>query len=473
MSEKIPTSFLNHAAEILADTSHGLSGSKIVEYCNAWAVDSNVDTPHSSYPFDAPNKRTALQQNLAAFPPSVQYRILLDFCDRLGFPRRNEVETLHKKLIERFGPLFSDDEKVTMSATVASAPNPLPPIRAESQKNKAIQVFLCHASDDKAYVRKLYQRLKSDGFSPWLDEEDLIAGQDWQLEIQRAVRNTDVVLVCLSRRSTTKSGYVQKEIRIALDVADEQPEGTIYLIPAKLEECEIPDRLRRWQWVNLHDQDGYERLLISLKNRANNMTPATITSEQQMHRISSHPVILESLLLNKTEKRKENSEMARKAFYSFHYIPDNWRASQVRNIGVIEGNSPVSDNDWETVKKGGDTAIQNWIDSQLKGKSCMIVLIGANTAGRKWIKYEIEKAWNEGKGVLGIHIHNLKNKDGDQSTKGSNPFDDFTMKRDSKKLSSIVKVYDPPFSTSTNVYNHIKDNLEDWVEKAIYIRDNY
>ncbi|HBS44085.1 MAG TPA: hypothetical protein DEA91_05740, partial [Paenibacillus sp.] len=96
--------------------------------------------------------------------------------------------------------------------------------------------------------------------------------------------------------------------------------------------------------------------------------------------------------------------MARKAFYSFHYKPDNWRASQVRNIGAIEGNSSISDNDWEEVEKGGDKAIQDWIDKQLKGRSCTIVLIGEKTAGRKWIKYEIKKSWNQSKGVLGIYI---------------------------------------------------------------------
>ena len=96
--------------------------------------------------------------------------------------------------------------------------------------------------------------------------------------------------------------------------------------------------------------------------------------------------------------------MARKAFYSFHYIPDNWRASQVRNMGAIEGNIPVSDNDWEEITKGGDKAIQKWIDGQINGKSCAIVLIGTNTAGRKWIKYEIKKSWNDGKGVLGIWL---------------------------------------------------------------------
>lgn len=165
--------------------------------------------------------------------------------------------------------------------------------------------------------------------------------------------------------------------------------------------------------------------------------------------------------------------MARKVFFSFHYKPDNWRAAQVRNMGVIEGNSPVSDNDWEKIKKGGDTAIKNWIDGQLKGRSCTIVLIGANTAGRKWIKYEIEKSWNDGKGVLGIYIHNLKDKEGNQSPKGRNPFDDFTVNKDGKKLSSIVKAYDPPYSISTNVYNYIKENLEKWVEEAISIRDDY
>lgn len=165
--------------------------------------------------------------------------------------------------------------------------------------------------------------------------------------------------------------------------------------------------------------------------------------------------------------------MSRKVFYSFHFIPDSWRASQVRNIGIVEGNQPVSDNDWEDVKKGGNDAIQKWINNQLHGRSCTIVLIGKNTAGRKWIKYEIEKSWNDGKGVVGIYVHNLKNANGEQTSKGNNPFDDFTMKRDGKKLSSIVKVYDPPYSDSTDVYDYIKNNLESWVEEAISIRENY
>lgn len=163
--------------------------------------------------------------------------------------------------------------------------------------------------------------------------------------------------------------------------------------------------------------------------------------------------------------------MARKVFYSFHYIPDNWRASQVRNIGAVEGNQPAKDNDWESVKRGGDAAIQKWIDGQLEGRSCAVVLIGSETAGRKWITYEINKAWNDGKGVLGIYIHNLKDVAGEQSKKGANPLDHVTFKSTGAKLSTVAKTYDPPYSTSTNVYNHIKENLSAWIEEAIKIRN--
>lgn len=112
--------------------------------------------------------------------------------------------------------------------------------------------------------------------------------------------------------------------------------------------------------------------------------------------------------------------MARKCFYGFHYDADAWRASQVRNMGVIEGNAPVSNNDWETVKKGGDKAIEKWIADQLSGKSCAVVLVGAQTASRKWVIHEIKKAWNASKGVVGVRIHNLKNASGYVGTSGAN-----------------------------------------------------
>ena len=161
----------------------------------------------------------------------------------------------------------------------------------------------------------------------------------------------------------------------------------------------------------------------------------------------------------------------RRTFFSFHYRPDNWRAAQVRNMGVVEGNSPVSDNDWETVIGRGETAIKRWIDDQMYGKSCVIVLIGSQTSGRKWIKYEIEKAWDDGRGLLGIYIHNLRDHNEFQSAKGANPF--YNVYNNGTRLSAIVNAHDPGYKLSKNVYAHIADNIADWVEEAIAIRARY
>jgi outer membrane protein assembly factor BamD (BamD/ComL family) len=137
-----------------------------------------------------------------------------------------------------------------------------------SPTKRPLKVFLCHASGDKPPVRDLYRRLAAEGVDAWLDQEKLLPGQDWRLEIPRAVQESDVVVVCLSNKSITKEGYVQKEIKFALDIAEEKPDGAIFLIPARLEDCGVPERLSRWQWVDLYEENGFIRLLRSLKLRA-------------------------------------------------------------------------------------------------------------------------------------------------------------------------------------------------------------
>lgn len=164
--------------------------------------------------------------------------------------------------------------------------------------------------------------------------------------------------------------------------------------------------------------------------------------------------------------------MARHTFFSFHYKPDNSRAAQVRNMGVVEGNKPVSDNDWEKVTKKGDAAIKKWIADQLHGRSCTVVLVGSNTAGRKWVNHEIVTSWEDGMGVVGIHIHGLKNLDGETTAKGSNPFDPIGYGDTGKKLSSVVKCYTPSGSNSKERYAWIKKYLENAVEEAIEIRNS-
>ena len=142
----------------------------------------------------------------------------------------------------------------------------------------------------------------------------------------------------------------------------------------------------------------------------------------------------------------------------------------VRNIGVIEGNRPATDNDWEQVIAGGDAAIKRWIDDQLQNRSCTVVLVGNDTANRKWINYEIVQSWNKGMGVVGIRIHGLENREQKTAIIGSNPFDYITHGTSGKKLSSIVKCYDPVGATSKERYDWISKYLADAVEEAIAIR---
>jgi TIR domain-containing protein len=130
-----------------------------------------------------------------------------------------------------------------------------------------LRVFLCHYEEDKQAVRRLYQTLHNEGMHPWLDEEELLPGQDWRQAITKAVHTSDVIIVCLSQVAITKAGFSQKQIKYALDLADEQPEGTIFIIPAKLEPCDTPNRLSQWQAVDLFDANGADKLLRALRAR--------------------------------------------------------------------------------------------------------------------------------------------------------------------------------------------------------------
>jgi TIR domain/Bacterial SH3 domain len=149
------------------------------------------------------------------------------------------------------------------------------------QEPRTLKVFLCHSSDVKPIVRELYEKLNAEGWiDPWLDEEKLNPGDSWAYEIEKAVEETEIILVCLSKQSVNKEGYVQRELRVALDFADYKPEGTVFIIPIRLEECDLPRRLRSWQYADYFPEDNrdhsYEKLLNGLKKRANGLGIVTV-----------------------------------------------------------------------------------------------------------------------------------------------------------------------------------------------------
>jgi len=152
-------------------------------------------------------------------------------------------------------------------------------VEAPNDQFAKLRVFLCHSSEDKPAVRSLYNRLVKLGVDCWLDERKLLAGQHWQREIRRALKDAHVVIICLSSKSVKRKGYMQKELKDALEIAQEYPDGTIYIIPARLDDCLVPEGLSHLQWVDIYEDKGYNCLLESLQFRANEMIDSEDTPE--------------------------------------------------------------------------------------------------------------------------------------------------------------------------------------------------
>ena len=149
----------------------------------------------------------------------------------------------------------------------------------------AVQIFLSHAREDEEKVEKLYQKLSAAGFKPWMDKKDILPGERWRDSIRRAIRSSDFVLGCLSAQSVNKRGYLQKEVRLALDIWQEKLDSDIYLIPVRLEDCQVPESLCDFQYVNLFEEDGWTRLVkaiqVGMERRAEASTPIVPESPER------------------------------------------------------------------------------------------------------------------------------------------------------------------------------------------------
>lgn len=145
-------------------------------------------------------------------------------------------------------------------------------------------------------------------------------------------------------------------------------------------------------------------------------------------------------------------------FYSFHYGNDSWRVQQIRNIGVLDDADVVAAQEWESVRCQTDVAIEKWIDSAMSYKRAVVVLIGSETASRRWVQYEIRRAWELKRPLLGIRIHDLKDQYGNTDLLGENPFYNLDFQR--------IPVFDPSGLESTAKFADIRRNLSTWVKQG-------
>lgn len=157
--------------------------------------------------------------------------------------------------------------------------------------------------------------------------------------------------------------------------------------------------------------------------------------------------------------------MAKSAFFSFHYDRDAWRVQQIINMGALEGQTILNAQEWEEVKRQGSQAIENWITSQMAYKSAVVVLVGAGTASRPWVHYEIKYAWNNRKPLVGVQIHGLADQHGNTDPAGENPFSKVEI-QGGRTVGDYIPLHTPVGWTSQGVYADIKTNLTTWVASA-------
>lgn len=158
--------------------------------------------------------------------------------------------------------------------------------------------------------------------------------------------------------------------------------------------------------------------------------------------------------------------MARSIFTSFDYDVDNWRVQQVLQMGAVTGDSLVTAQEWESVKRQTKAAIEKWIHDQMLRKSAVVVLVGSKTASSDWVDYEIRKAWRDRRPLTGIRIHGLKDRNQRTSSSGPDPFANVSLEN-GRTLDSYITLHNPFGLDSQAVYNSIATNLDGWIASAV------
>ncbi|MBC8507194.1 MAG: TIR domain-containing protein [Chloroflexi bacterium] len=156
-----------------------------------------------------------------------------------------------------------------MSKTICFTFHPIAECAISINKTPMSKIFISYARENKETAKEIFDWLESEGHSPWLDTERLIPGQDWKMEIDKAIHDSDVFLACLSALSVNKAGFVQKELKRALDVAEMMPEGRIYIIPLCLDDCELPYYLQKYHKADYFSPNGKKKLSQAISRKPN------------------------------------------------------------------------------------------------------------------------------------------------------------------------------------------------------------
>ena len=186
---------------------------------------------------------------------------------REGFQSfETEIKKLKRKIMEK----KKDESKIQNSD--------FPMVNSKYQEDK--KIFISYANEDFMRIEPIYEKLKAEGYKPWMDKKDLLPGEDWKVEIDKQINNSDYFILFLSKKSVTKRGYLQKEIKVALDKKDEFLPSDIYFIPVLLEKCELPERIQDIQYLEF-EKEGFKKLKKAVEKGIKKRNSDFITKESE------------------------------------------------------------------------------------------------------------------------------------------------------------------------------------------------
>jgi len=202
--------------------------------------------------------------------------------------------------IEGQAQVFTGPVNIYQGTPPPASPEPTRRAAAKGQRRKEAQmsaqeaspeewdVFICYAREDVEMAKRLYDDLERAGVSPWLDRKKLLPGQNWKRAIKQAMKDSAYVLALLSSNSVSKTGYVQKELREALDLLEHFPPSKIFIIPARLDDCRpVDERLQDLHRVDLFSsyEEGLERIMQVLvsDSKEEKVRKSTQLSDQPAH----------------------------------------------------------------------------------------------------------------------------------------------------------------------------------------------
>ena len=196
------------------------------------------------------------------------------------------------------------------------------------------KVFISYATEDYQYADNLHDFLSKNGFELWMDKKNLLPGQNWDFQIQQALRKADFIFLLLSSTSVNKRGYVQKEFKQAVIYCEEKLESDIYIIPIKIDACEPPQNLKEFQWVEYSSADAFDKILMAL-----NVQRSAILKEEELkrHKISGFEY-------EEKELKGEYGDKSPKQLYEINYpIFKNEFNESLKELNVVIQNSVVQD----------------------------------------------------------------------------------------------------------------------------------